>query len=355
MQSFLKNLENHIVNYKNFFIKQKEFITIEELSKKIKIENLESLNLQDKIFDIKPLKEATENDISFLFNIKYIEDLENTNTGFCFIQKKFENKLSKNIKPIIVNNPHYCFTILLAELFTIPIFVINPIISDKAYLSKTAKIGKNVEIQQGVFIDDDVIIGDNCKICANVVINHNCIIGNGTFIGSNSTISYSIIGNNTIIQNNVAIGQCGFGFAHESGFNYKITQTGIVRIGNFVEIGAGTTISRGSFEDTIIQDIVKIDSLCQIAHGVKIGMGTFMAGQVGVSGSTEIGMFCQIGGQTGFAGHLKIADFNIIAGKSGIMKDTEKNEHLGGYPAKNMKDWHRETILLKKLLNKNDK
>lgn len=351
VQEFLKVCERNI-NYRNFFTKQKEYITIGELSKLIEIQNLNDLNPADKIYNVRTLKEATQQDISFLSNTKYIKDLENTNAGFCFVQDKIVDKVSPKTKAIIVKNPHYCYTVILNELFFIPMFAINPEISDRAYISKTAKIGKNVEIQAGAYIDDNVVIGNNCKICANAVINHNVIIGNGTYIGANSTISYAEIGNNVIIQSNVAIGQCGFGFAHNNGFNYKIPQLGIVKIGDFVEINSGATIARGAFDDTEIGTITKIDSLCQIGHGVKIGMGCFFAGQAGVAGSTKVGMFCQFGGQSGLAGHINIADFTEVAGQSGVVADTQKGDRLGGYPAQNMMDWHRETILLRKMLKK---
>ena len=344
-----------MVNYKNFFTKKKEFITIEELNKMIKIENIDQLNGKDKISNIATLDSAKNDEISFLSNVKYVPKLQDTNAGFCFLQEKFVAKLGSKTKAVVVKNPHYAYCVVLNYFFSVPIFENNGTISPKATISEKAKIGKNVEIQAGVFIDDDVVVGDNCKICANAVINHNVILGEGVFVGSNSTLSYCEIGDKTIIQNNVAIGHCGFGFAHDSGFNHKIPQLGIVKIGKYVEIYAGTTIARGAFDDTVIGDNTKIDSLCQIAHGVKIGQGCFFAGQCGVAGSSQIGMFCQFGGQTGVAGHLNIGNFITVAGKSGIAKNVKDKEMLGGFPAKNIKDWHRETVALQNLVKKHIK
>ncbi len=353
MQEILKNKKDiNIFNkFNNFFIKQKDFITINELNALIKIKNIAELDKNKKIYGVNTLQKATEKEISFLINKKYITDLQNSKAGFCFIDENHKNYIPKNTIAIVVDNPHYSYCIFLNEMYFIPLFLINSGISEKANIDETAKIGKNVEIQPGVFIGENVVIGDNCKICANAVINHNCSIGDNSYIGANTTISYAEIGNNTIIQNGVNIGQCGFGFAHNAGFNYKIPQLGIVKIGNNVEIGASTCIDRGALENTVIEDNTKIDNLVQIAHGVKVGKGCFFASQAGISGSTKIGNFVQLGGQTGIVGHLTIGDMVQAAGQSGIASNIEKGMIVGGSPAIPIKDWHRSSIIIKKLIN----
>lgn len=357
MQEILKKKQNikQVGMCNDFFIKQVEFITIDELSKQIEIKNINEIDKALKIYNVNTLKNATVEDASFFFNTKYVKDLKETKSGFCFVSEKHKNILSKNTVPLVVQNVHYAYTILLNILYFVPIFEIENIISPKATIDNTAKIGEGTEVQAGVFIDKNVIIGKNCKICANAVINHNCVIGDNTYIGANATISYCKIGNNTIIHNGANIGQCGFGFAHEKGFNYKIPQLGIVEIGDYVEIGAGTCIDRGAFNNTIIGNNTKIDNLNQIAHGVEVGKGCFFASQVGISGSTKVGNFVQFGGQTGIAGHIKIGDAVQTAGKSGIMKDIEPMSVIGGYPAISIKDWHRSTIIMKNMLKKNNK
>lgn len=354
MQSVLKNNINKISTFNNFFIKQVEYFTIEDLSKIVKINNIDTLDKTLKIYNVATLNRATNSDISFLSNMKYVENLKNSNAGFCFIQEKYIKYLNKNIIPIIVDNPHYSYCILLNSMYFVPIYLVENKISDKSTVDKTAKIGKNVEIQAGVFIDKNVTIGNNCKICANAVINHDCVIGDNVYIGANTTISYAEIGHDTIIHNGACIGQCGFGFAYNEGFNYKIPQLGIVRIGNFVEIGANTCIDRGAFDDTIIEDNTKLDNLIQIAHGVKVGKGCFFASQVGISGSAEIGNFTQLGGQVGIAGHIKIGDVVQVAAQSGIMKDIESRSSMAGTPAVPIRDWHKSSIIIKKLI-KGDK
>ena len=351
MQKVLRSNISKFSTFNKFFIKQVEYITIDDLSKIIDIKNINELDKKLKIYNVTTLDKATKNDISFLSNLKYVDKLKNTSAGFCFLDENHKKYINSKTLPIVVNDPHYSYCKLLEYLYFIPIYLVEDKISEKAYIDKTAKIGKNVEIQAGAFIDKNVTIGDNCKICANAVINHDCSIGDNTYIGANATISYAEIGHDAIIHNGAAIGQCGFGFAHNNGFNYKIPQLGIVKIGNFVEIGANTCIDRGAFDDTTIGDNAKIDNLVQIAHGVKVGQGCFFASQVGVSGSTKVGNFVQLGGQVGLAGHINIGDMTEIAAQSGVMKDIEPKSKVAGSPSMPIRDWHKSTVLIKKLIN----
>ncbi|MBR2140769.1 MAG: UDP-3-O-(3-hydroxymyristoyl)glucosamine N-acyltransferase [Rickettsiales bacterium] len=349
------NSIHSVGTFNDFFTKQKEYITIAELSKNITISNIDELDQNSKIFTVSTLKKADDKSVSFLSNAKYVKDLKETKAGFCLIDRNHKDIVPKNTTPIVVDNPHFAYTVILNILYFVPIFEVNAGISDRANVDSSAKIGKNTEIQAGAFIDKNVVIGNNCKICANVVINHGCIIGDNTYIGANATISYSKIGHDTIIHNGANIGQCGFGFVHEKGFNYKIPQLGIVEIGDFVEIGAGTCVDRGAFDNTKIGNNTKIDNLNQIAHGVEVGNGCFFASHVGISGSTKIGNFVQLGGQTGIAGHIRIGDGVQAAGKTGILSDVEAMSVIGGVPSMPIKDWHRTTINLKKMLKKEGK
>src|SRR4029077_846200 len=135
------------------------------------------------------------------------------------------------------------------------------------------------------------------------------------------------IGARSVLQPGVVIGADGFGFAPEKGTWLKVPQLGTVRVGADVEVGANTTIDRGAIEDTVIEEGVKLDNLIMIAHNVRIGAHTAIAGCVGVSGSTTIGKRCMIGGMAGFAGHINIADDVVITGGAAI---THSIERAGG-------------------------
>lgn len=354
MQEVLSNkvMGENFSPYREFFYKKKEFVTLDELLELTEIINADSINPQDKIYGVETIAKAKSGEATFLSNSKYLEELKNTRAEFCIVDEKHKDILPQTTKIIIVKNPYYVYTLLLNLLYAVPNFILEPKISDKATISNTAKLGNNIEIQAGVVIEDGAEIGDNCKICSNTVIGRNCVIGNNSYIGSNTTILYSKIGQNVIIHNNTSIGQCGFGFVYENGFNYKIPQLGIVEISDYVEIGSCVTIDRGAQNNTKIGKCTKIDNLVQIAHGVQIGDGCFFAAQVGIAGSTTVGNYVQLGGKAGIAGHIKIGDMAQVAASSGVMKDVENGSVVAGAPAMPIRDWHKTTILLKKLLKK---
>lgn len=353
---FLSKLKNILgmnkIKYNQFFEKKMEYARLEDIVFLTKSEVIGDYSADKKIYSVNTLKNSTENDISFLTNSKYINDLKKTKAGAVFVDRKMFDKVPKDTVALINENPHFAYTMCLEAMYKVPVLKRSGGISRKAHIAWSAKIGKHVEIQDGAYIDKNVEIGDNCKICAGAVIYHNCKIGDNTFIGANSVISYTNIGKECIIHNGAMIGQDGFGFVHNKMFNFKIPQIGRVIISDYVEIGANTCIDRGALDDTIIGTNSKIDNLVQIGHGVKIGAGTFVAGGVGIAGSTEIGNFVQLGGKVGVAGHIKIADGVQIAGNSGIAKSIEKPMSAwGGSPALPVVKWHKLNILLEKMVD----
>ena len=185
-------------------------------------------------------------------------------------------------------------------------------------------------------------------------IGANCVIGNDCTIHSNVNITNAIIGNNVIIHSGVSIGQDGFGYAYNNGRHHKVPQVGRVIIGDDVEIGANTTIDRGSAPDTIIGEGTKIDNLVQIGHNVKIGKHCIIVSQVGISGSTEIGDYTIIAGQAGIAGHLKIGSQVQVAAQAGITRDLEDKAIVGGTPAVPLRQYHKQALALAKLTEKNN-
>jgi UDP-3-O-[3-hydroxymyristoyl] glucosamine N-acyltransferase len=140
-----------------------------------------------------------------------------------------------------------------------------------------------------------------------------------------------------------------------AGGHVKVPQLGGVIIGDDVEIGANTCIDRGSGPNTLIGDGTKIDNLVQIGHNVELGKHCVVVAQVGIAGSTRIGDYTVIGGQVGIAGHLKIGAGVKIAAGSGVIKDIEAGKTVGGRPAINIRDWHRTTLMIEKMLSEGQK
>ena len=304
------------------------------------------------IEDVAPLETATQNHLSFFINSKYIQSFKESKAGFCFVASKHIDQAPSSMTLLIHENPYKAYAIAARMFYSQDPRFSTP--SEITSISRTAKIGKNCQIGDFVVIEDDVEIGDDSIIDHNTVIKRAVIIGKNAKIASNVTISHAIIGDNVIIHPGCRIGQDGFGFASDHTGHLKVPQLGIVRIGNFVDIGANTTIDRGSAQDTEIADMTQIDNLVQIGHNVKIGKACVIVAQVGIAGSTKLGNFVVLGGQVGVSGHLNIGDQAQVAAQSGVTQDVEAKQIMGGYPAVPVRQWHKQTINLKQLANKSN-
>jgi UDP-3-O-[3-hydroxymyristoyl] glucosamine N-acyltransferase len=189
----------------------------------------------------------------------------------------------------------------------------------RASVHPTAAIGANVVIEAGVDVGERAHIGPGCVLMRNVHI------GADTRLVANVTLCEDVtLGERCLVHPGAVIGGDGFGLAPDQGEWIKVPQLGGVRIGNDVEVGANTTIDRGAIDDTVIGDGVKLDNQIQIAHNVRIGAHTVMAGASGVAGSSTIGERCVIGGQVGIAGHLTICDDVMLTGKSFVSSSIRK-------------------------------
>jgi UDP-3-O-[3-hydroxymyristoyl] glucosamine N-acyltransferase len=219
-------------------------------------------------------------------------------------------------------------------------------------VSSTAKIGNGCYISNGVSIYDDCLIKDNTFIGANCVIQRGVEIGANSRIESNVSICCAIIGPKAYIKSGARIGQPGFGFYVGPAGPVDILQLGRVIIGRDVQIGANCTIDRGSMEDTVIGNMVRMDDMVHIAHNVHIGDFCVIAAQCGIAGSTSLGKGCILGGQVGVAGHLKIGDGVSIAAQSGVMNNIANKQKIGGTPATSLFLWLRQVIFLKKMIEK---
>ena len=287
------------------------------------------------INDIKPLHLAKKKDLTFFDSLKYKQSAINTEAGACITNEKLEKFLPKKIKKIIVKNILLELAQALQNVY--PYAEIDypdlslKIVKKSKY--KSVKFGNNVLIGKSVKIGKNTIIGSNSIIEHNVEIGQDCIIGSGTIIKN------SIIGNRVVLQDNCKIGQKGFGFIPKQNKNLKFPHIGKVVIQDDVEIASGCTIDRGSIDDTIIGKNTYLDNQVHVAHNVKIGANCMIAGQVGFAGSSTIGNNVSIGGQAGVSGHLKIVNNVKIGGGSGVVKNSQDNQIVMGYPAIKLRDF----------------
>lgn len=299
----------------------------------------------DREFEIKglsPFFQAKEDELTFASDEKFLHKLEETKAKVIIVPD-MPLPETKKIYIITKISPRELMPKLLA-------YFKKPIKKIEKPIENSAIIGTNVNIAPFVYIGHDVKIGNNVTIYPNVTINQGVIIGDDTIIYSNVTIrEFCEIGKRNILQPGCVIGADGFGFVKINGNNTKIEQIGKVILEDDVEVGANTTIDRGTIGNTIIKKFTKLDNLIQIGHNVTIGENFLMASQSGVAGSTQIGNNVTIGGQVGIGGHIKIGNNILIAGKSAVIGNVNDNQVLSGNPLMSLKENLRLQATLKKL------
>ena len=299
------------------------------------------------ISDIAPLQTAGADDVSFLDNRRYAGLLPQTKAGAVILHPDFADQVPADCVALLVAEPYVGWAKVSALFYPPPApkAGIHPsaIIDPTASIDPSAEIGPGVVIGPGVEIGAGTTIGALTHIAAGVVIGQHCRIHGQV------SLSHAILGDRVVVYPGVRIGQDGFGFAMSKTGFYPVPQLGRVLIGDGAEIGANTTIDRGSAQDTVIGPGVHIDNLVQIAHNVKIGAYSVVVAQVGVSGSTQIGQGVMIAGQAGLTGHLSIGDGARIGAQSGVMQNVGAGEEVMGSPAQEIKKHFREVVTLRKL------
>jgi UDP-3-O-[3-hydroxymyristoyl] glucosamine N-acyltransferase len=161
------------------------------------------------------------------------------------------------------------------------------------------------------------------------------------------------IGNRVILHAGVVVGSDGFGYVLAEGRQHKFPQVGQVIIEDDVEIGANTTLDRGSLGMTVVGQGTKIDNLVQIAHNVKIGRHCVIAAEVGISGSVEVGDYVVMGGQVGIGDHARVEERAVLGGGAAILpgKIVRKGETVWGSPARPLAEFKRMYAHLSNLPN----
>jgi UDP-3-O-[3-hydroxymyristoyl] glucosamine N-acyltransferase len=307
-----------------------------------------------ELSDVAPLSLADKHHISFLDNPKYAHALTITKAAAVIVTEGAALTAPAQCALLINPQPYKTYA-RIAQLFY-PLREECPgNISPHAIVDPTAIIAEGCVIESGAVIGPKVKLGKNVRIGPNVTIGPAVEIGDETTIDALVSLSHCIIGKRVRILPGVRIGQDGFGFAMDVSGHIRIPQLGLAIIEDDVEIGANSTIDRGSGPNTVIGKGSIIDNLVQIAHNVVLGEGCVIVSQAGVSGSSKLGNGVVVGGKVGIAGHLKIGAGAQIAGGSGVMRDIEPGARMMGYPATTSRQFFRQIAILNKLAEGKDK
>ena len=301
----------------------------------------------DRVFyGVAPLQTATSRDLSFLDNRRYAAALATSAAGAVLVHPSMRDQVPAGCVALVTDAPYLGWARATALFHPRP--AVQAGIHPSAIIAPSARLDPTAEIGPLVVIGANVEIGAGCQIAAGVLIGASCVLGADCRIGAQSTISHAVLGKRVVLYPGVRIGQDGFGFAPGPTGMVSVPQLGLVRLGDDVEIGANTTIDRGSAQDTVIGSGTRIDNLVQIGHNVRIGQHCVIVAQVGISGSTVLEDFVVIGGQAGVAGHLTIGRKARIGAQSGVMADVPAGQEMVGTPAQKVKSFFRQVALLKR-------
>jgi len=305
-----------------------------------------------RIRRLAPLATAVAGDLSFLAAPRLRAAAANTRASAVVVSAELADALPAGVARIVVTDPYAHFA-RIARWYAEQIepVAVGEAVHPSAAVAAGAVLGEGVRVGAMSVIDDGALIGEHA------VIGPHCYIGPGARVGALTRLHPRVtlldrcaIGARCIVHSGTVIGSDGFGFAREGGRWSKVPQLGSVVIGDDVEIGANCTIDRGALDDTVIGDGCKLDNLIQIAHNVRIGEHSALAGCVGVAGSAVIGRRCMIGGGAGILGHLEICDDVVVSAMSLVTRSIRQpGFYTGVFPLMPNAKWERAAATLRRL------
>ncbi len=297
---------------------------------------------------VAPLDRASVGDLSFLGVAKYASMFTASGAGVVLISPELAETPGRAPARIVVDKPQEALLALLPRFHRAP--RADPGVHATSVIGRGARLGSDVSVGPYAIIGDGAFVGDG------VVIGPHCVIGSGVEIGARSHLyasvtvySGSIIGERVTIHAGARIGSDGFGYVQRDGQHLKIPHVGRCIIEDDVEIGANTTIDRGSIDDTVVGAGTKVDNLVQIAHNVRIGRVCLIMAQVGIAGSVRVEDGAMLLGQVGVSGHHTIGKGARLAAQAGVFGDIPAGETWSGYPARPHKESLRAQAALYKL------
>jgi UDP-3-O-[3-hydroxymyristoyl] glucosamine N-acyltransferase len=302
---------------------------------------------------VAPLQTAGPEQVSFLSNRKYLPALERTRAGAVVVHPDMAGRVPAMSVAIVADDPYAAWA-RVADLFH-PLPPVRPGVHASAVVADDAAIDPSAEIGPLAVIGSGVRIGPRCRIGAHAVLGDGVELGADCRIGSHASISHALLAARVYVYPGARIGQDGFGFASTPEGFVTVPQLGRVILQDDVEVGANTTIDRGSLQDTVIGAGSRLDNLVQIGHNVRLGRGCVVVAQAGISGSTVLEDNVMLGGQAGLTGHLRVGRRARIGAQAGVMADVPAGADVVGSPAQPARAFFREVAALRRLVRQGTK
>ena len=296
---------------------------------------------------VAPLQTATAQEVSFLDNRRYLPALAATRAGAVILHPALVERVPAGTLALPTAEPYAGWARVAALFYPQP--AAQPGVHASAVVDPAARVDATAEIGPLAVIGAGAEIGPRCRIGPGAVIGEGVVLGADCRIGALASLSHALLGQRVYVYPGARIGQEGFGFATTPAGFLTVPQLGSVILHDDVEVGANSTIDRGSAQDTVIGAGSRLDNLVQIGHNVRLGRCCVIVALAGISGSTVLGDFVMVGGQVGMAGHLSIGDRARIGAQAGVIADLPAAAEVIGSPAMPAREFFRQVATLRRL------
>jgi UDP-3-O-[3-hydroxymyristoyl] glucosamine N-acyltransferase len=308
------------------------------------------------IHDARPLGEAGPGHVTFAEGERAARRLKSCRASAILLSVALRAKHAPNsaanttpVAFIEVADPLAAFVAVMRHFRGPPSHPV-PHIAPQAAIHPTACVGPEACVEPFAVISEGAVIGARCRIGSGTVVGRNCRLGDDVTLHPRVVLYEGVIlGDRVEIHSGAVIGADGFGYRLQDGRHVKVPQFGAVEIGDDVEIGAGTMVDRGTFQNTRIGAGTKIDNLVQIGHNCQIGRHNLLVSQVGIAGSASTGDYVVLAGQVGVADHIHVGEGAVIGGRSGLYRDVAAGARMLGAPARPEREQKRILLSLDKL------
>jgi UDP-3-O-[3-hydroxymyristoyl] glucosamine N-acyltransferase len=294
----------------------------------------------------RPLGEAQAGDITFVEQKKHVEQLHGCPASAAVVH---QGVTAPAMTLIEVADPLAAFVEIFGRLHgraEAPVHGIDP----RASVHPTARLGPDPSLYPFAVVGEGSNVGARCRIHSGAVVGRYCRLGDDVVLYPNAVLyDGTVLGDRVMVHANAVLGADGFGYRPQGGRHVKVHQLGNVELGDDVEVGACTTIDRGTFTATRVGEGTKIDNLVQVGHNCRIGRHNLLVSQMGIAGSSSTGDYVIVAGQVGIVDHIHIGEHSVIGAQAGVTKDVPPARHMLGSPATDLRDQKRILMSLEKL------